>query len=326
MRILAAFLACSALVPMASGQGFSLDRNLAYVDRQGQRQTMDLYRPKAKADKPYPVALLIHGGGWNKGSKLYPDVMIFVRMMLELDIACAAISYRLAPQSVYPAQIQDCQRAIQYLRHNASKFGIDPHRIAAVGASAGGHLAALMGTQPDQADATAEDLIARQSTKPTCVIDYFGPMILESDSEVGKKGEALVRRFLGCAGEPTPRDIMRARDASPLLHLTRDDPPILLVHGDRDPLVPLEQSQRMARACAALGICHEMVVVANGSHGDFMAVGLALSVLRPPTFWGRTQAFLKNYLIRVPGDCPAKSEAPALDKGAATKPSRKNRD
>ena len=126
----------------AAPKGFVADYDVAYVPGGDESQTLDLYYPEKRAEKPQPLLIWIHGGGWMGGSKSQCPYLYQLRR----GYIVASVEYRFSQKALFPAQIQDCQAAIRWLRANARKYNIDPDRIGVGGASAGGHLAALVGT------------------------------------------------------------------------------------------------------------------------------------------------------------------------------------
>ena len=149
--------------------GVRLSRDIPYVPGGHELQRLDLYLPEADKSAR-PLVIWVHGGGWNSGSK---DGCT-ARWLVEYGYAVASINYRLSTHAIYPAQIEDCKSAIRFLRAHASEYGIKPDRIGAWGASAGGHLVALLGTTGDIRDFdTGTNL--DQSSKVQCVVDWFGP-------------------------------------------------------------------------------------------------------------------------------------------------------
>ena len=269
-------------------------RKIAFSERDGRPLELDLYLPRAEG--PHPIGVVIHGGGWHRGSRAGPDAAAMCRLLLEKGIAAASISYSLVPRAVWPAQIEDCRRAVQFLRHHAERYDLDPTRVAAVGASAGGHLAALLGTMDDAADPEASDPVSRESSRVRCVVSFFGPTSLLPHPTASRKAVRLVKALLGGGDEDDPEALARARAASPLHHLDRGDAPTIFVHGEADHLVPFWQSQAMFEAMRRLGIPAELVRVPRGDHGDFVIGALLRHEQQEKDFWVRPQRFLLRHL------------------------------
>jgi acetyl esterase/lipase len=186
--------------------------------------------------------------------------------LAEHGYVVVAIDYALSRPSVpsWPANLEDLREAVRWVRRHAADYGVDPDRIAAMGASAGGHLAALLGAFPDASPGTTA-----QSARVQAVIDFYGPSDLGALAAASPRARGSLKLYLG----GTPQDFPeRYAAASPVRHLGRDSPPMLLIHGDDDRLVPLEQSQRLAAALEATGVRHELIVLPGLRHGfDFLA-------------------------------------------------------
>ncbi len=185
----------------------------------------------------------------------------------------AAINYRLAPEYKFPAQIEDVKCAIRFLRAKASFYGIDPDRIGAWGGSAGGHLVALLGTADTNAGLEGLGGYMDYSSHVSAVVDFFGPSdIQELFPEYGMP--ALVNIF----DTPNPKS-PKAKVASPVTYVTPDDPPFLIIHGNKDDLVPLSQSEILYDRLKAAGVPVTLVEVKNGGHG-FAPTGGSISPTR----------------------------------------------
>jgi len=225
----------------------------------GVKLTMDLYQPK-QIGAPAPVVLYVHGGGWTGGDKSDGAGLLFKEALVLRGFAMAAINYRLGPKYVFPAQIEDVKCAVRHLRANASKYNLDPERIGAIGGSAGGHLVALLGVADKEAGWDVGEY-SDQSSRVQAVVDMFGPIDLK------KMAEGSPRRYMLQLFGATSIDDPALATYSPLTYLTKDDPPFLILHGDKDEMVPLEQSQILYDRLKETGIPAEMVVVKNAGHG-----------------------------------------------------------
>lgn len=234
-------------------------RDLPYAD--GAR-TLDLYLPSRGG--PAPVAVWLHGGSWVAGDKTpVPAVLLGLR---ERGFAVASVNYRLTGLNSHPAQLHDVKGAVRWLRAQAPQYGLDPSRIYLVGFSAGGHLASLAALTTG--DASLEGDVGGnrgQSSAVGGVVAYAGPSDLPrlagecAGCEVSTEFQALGCSFLLC-GE-------RGRAASPMAYAHRGAPPFLLLHGDADRVVPLEQSRLLDGALRSAGVSSRLVVVAGGQHG-----------------------------------------------------------
>ena len=196
---------------------------LVFKEVEGKKLRLDLFLPEGKG--PHPVALVLHGGGWRRGSRRSFSSKALTKVLLRQGIAAACADYRLVPRYRHPTQVQDCRRALQYLRYHAKKLGCDPDRVAAAGSSAGAHLAAMLGAERDHAKPNALDPVARMSTRPDLVISFFGPMDLAARPEkASAMAKSMVMQFLDC-DRLDPKTLKKARTASPLHALTPGAPP-----------------------------------------------------------------------------------------------------
>ncbi len=235
--------------------GTKVLRNLEYVKGGHERQKLDLYLPE-KADGALPVIVWIHGGGWRGGSKDRCPAVPFVTK----GYAVASINYRLSQHAKFPAQIEDCKAAIRWLRANASKYHLDPQRIGVWGASAGGHLVALLGTTGNLKKWDVGDN-KDQSSRVQAVVDWFGP----TDFRNIKGGaESPVSQLLG---GPIADNKEKAAQASPVTHVAKGDPPFLIMQGDMDPLVSASQSEELAAALKKAGVEVTLKILKGAKHG-----------------------------------------------------------
>jgi acetyl esterase/lipase len=244
----------AGLVPTPS----PLQIDLTYcTTSDGVKLTMDLYQPR-KMTAPAPAVLYVHGGGWTGGDKSDGAGLLFKDALVRSGYIMAAINYRLAPKYTFPIQIEDVKCAVRHLRANAAKYNIDPERIGAIGGSAGGHLVSLLGVSDNEWN-TGEN--SDQSSRVQAVVDMFGPSDLQAIF-VGR-GDRLALQVFNISGPNDPA----LQEFSPVTYITPDDPPFLILHGDQDELVPLEQSQVLYDKLEAAGVPVELVVVKNAGHG-----------------------------------------------------------
>jgi acetyl esterase/lipase len=242
-------------------------KDLTYGDHE--RNKLDLYLPKS--DAPLPLVIWIHGGGWEGGSK---DYNIAALPLLREHYAVASINYRLSQHAVFPAQIEDCQAAVRWLREHAKEFNLDPDHFGAWGGSAGGHLVALLGTIDDKTFPAKEGAKAC-SGGVQAVCDWFGPADflhwgpITIDNPLAKKPSAISRLFGGTV--PDKQDL--ARKASPVTYVSKTSTPFLIYHGDSDPVVPLQQSEELNDLLKKAGVDSTLHVVKGAQHGGagFMA-------------------------------------------------------
>ncbi len=224
---------------------------------------LDLYLPAAAAApaRPLPVVVWIHGGGWKNGTK---ENCPLIWLAAE-GYAVVSLNYRLSWAAKWPAQIDDTRTAIRWLRTNAAKYGLNPARIAVSGGSSGGNLASITGTAP----ATTGETV---SSRVAAVIDFYGASdMLTMPVNVPGPGKTEAdlatsngAKLLGGTVRDRP-DL--ARQVSPLHNITPDDPPFLILHGDKDDQVPLVQSERLHARLREVGVPSEFHVLVGAGHG-----------------------------------------------------------
>ncbi len=237
-------------------------RDLAYVTNGHERHKLDLYLPKNATNAP--LIVWIHGGAWLEGDKDRTPAQIFV----EEGYAVASINYRLSQHAVFPAQIIDCKSAIRWLRVHAKDYGYNPDRMVAWGTSAGGHLVALLGTAGDVKEFdTGENLGV--SSRVQAVVDFFGPTDFTQMSRFPStiKHDAPDSPESKLIGGAVPDNRAKAARANPITYVTADDPPFLIMHGDKDQLVPVNQSELLEAALKKAGVDVTFHVVKGAGHG-----------------------------------------------------------
>ena len=242
-------------------------RGIAYVPGGHERQKLDLYLPKeADPSGKRPLIVWIHGGAWLGGSKERPPALRFV----EKGYAVASVNYRLSQHAIFPAQIEDCKAAIRWLRASAAEYGYDPNRIGVWGASAGGHLVALLGTTGDVKEFDVGPN-AGVSSRVQAVCDFFGPTDFTKMGNFPStmKHDAPDSPEAKLIGGPIQENKDKAQRANPIAYITKDDPPFLVVHGDKDPLVPHHQSEILLDALKKTNVEATLYTVKGGGHGGF---------------------------------------------------------
>jgi acetyl esterase/lipase len=237
--------------------GVLIYKDLAYVPGGHERQRLDLYVP-ADGEGPFPLIIWIHGGAWKSGSK---EGCVPLPWALK-GYVVASINYRLSQDAKFPAQIKDCKAAVRWLRAHAKDYKIDRDHVIAWGDSAGGHLAALLGTAGDASE--WEPGPPAESSRVQAVIDWYGRADLSRVCTDPAMAEHAVAHLLGGSGEKV---FEIARKASPITHVSRGDPPFLIMHGDVDTTVPLQQSEAFAEALKKAEVPVILVVLKGVGHG-----------------------------------------------------------
>jgi acetyl esterase/lipase len=247
--------------------GVKAERNIRYVENGHRNQVLDLFLPEQRSDKPMPLMIWIHGGAWMGGSQAYPPVLYLVGK----GFAVASIQYRFSRDAIWPAQAYDCKAAIRFLRTNAGKYNFDPDRFGVGGDSAGGHLAAFVGTSGDVKEMEGNLGSRKVSSRVQAVVDWFGPTdvtlmgkqsgpgsMVHHDSPTSPESILL--------GGPVQEKHDLAKTANPLTYVDKSDPPFLIMHGDNDQLVPLGQSVILAKALIDAGVEVTMKTVHGAGH------------------------------------------------------------
>ena len=241
-------------------EGTIVHRDLAYVANGHERQRLDLYLPEKSAN-PLPVVVWIHGGAWLGGSRAYTGPLL---PLVGKGYAVASIGYRLSQDAVFPAQIEDCKAAIRWLRANAGTYQLDPNRIGVGGDSAGGHLAALLGTTGGVKELEGNGGNPDQPSRVQAVLDWYGPsdlLKMGGSHNDPNSPEALL------IGGPVQQHPDKAARASPITYVSKDTPPFLIMHGDQDNVVPITESERLAAALEAAGVEVTFHRIAGAGHG-----------------------------------------------------------
>lgn len=240
-------------------------RDLEY-NRAGDRKLLlDLYLPAEESKEPLPVIVWIHGGGWNAGDKSHCRLVGYASR----GYAVASVGYRLSPEAVFPAQIHDCKAAVRWLRANAAKYGLDPDRIGVAGSSAGGHLAALLGTSGGMKELEGEGANLEHSSRVQAVCNYWGPTdLLIVGKEPGHDPPSSLKDAVAALlGGPIDENKEKAVLASPVTHISKEDPPFVIVHGECDSTVPAIHADVLREALEKAGVEVTCLVVKGAEHG-----------------------------------------------------------
>ena len=247
-------------------EGTILHGNLAYNNDTLHKHLLDIYLP-ANAKGKLPLVIFIHGGGWLSNDK-YADMGYMKKTVVEIisnGYALASIDYRHSTQAIFPAQIQDCNRAVSFLYDNADKYGFDREHFAVMGFSAGGHLASLVSlSENDDIHAFympgTSELFSFKA-----VVDFYGPseLILFPGYDENSP-EALL---IGAAPLERP-DLAKA--ASPVTYVDKNDPPFLIIHGEKDELVSTKHSQLLSSWLSVTGVQNELIIVKDAPHFGVM--------------------------------------------------------
>jgi len=295
-------LVIAGLLAATASSGFAqprIEKNVVYGMYSGSALLLDVHYP-AKANG-FGV-LFIPGSGWNAPLgyaapplKESPQVAMYVPSLLQAGYTVFALTHRATPTFRYPAPLEDVQRAVRFIRHNASTFGVDAARIGGAGGSSGAHLISLLATMDGTGDPSDPDATNRESAKIQCAVARAAPIDLTQMSP--SLGVPLVSLLLGARIDETTVkgsvEYKTAVAASPITYVSADDPPVLLMHGDADRTVPFHQSELMEAALRKVNVPVKLIRIEGGDHGpDFPGAK------NPPDYKGEMVKWFDRYLVK----------------------------
>jgi acetyl esterase/lipase len=284
----------------------SVDRNVIFGMYSGLGLVMDVYRPA----RPNGAAIVaIQGSAWYQPMRYdatpltaRAGVQAYARHLSSAGYVVFVINHRSPPRFRFPAPLEDAQRAVRFIRAHASEYGIDPRRIGAFGSSSGGHLASLLAMMESPGRADSSDPVERQDARVRATVTLFAPSDLRifypgaGRAQITLMGFDFIdpaNRRLGSPRNDEFENLEYAR-ASPVTHASSDDPPFLLMHGDADDVVPIDQSERLEAALKAAGVPVRLIRVQGGRHGmDFQ---LAAGDSRLPDQYGEARRWFDEHL------------------------------
>jgi acetyl esterase/lipase len=269
-----------ALDVRATFPGATSHRGVSFAELRGYRPLLlDIHVP-TEAPGPVPCVVWVHGGGWEQGDRRFPPddwpLDLLFGALLGAGLAVATVDYRLSAEAHHPAQVHDVKAAVRFVRSRAGVLGVDPDRIGVAGESAGGHLAAMVALTPGVADLEGD--VGRALTDPATSSAVAAAAVLYGVTDFAAMADdvppehlldAPEVRLLGATPEQSPAV---AAAASPVTHATPDAPPILLISGDADTVVPLDQSLRLRDALVAAGARDVVLEVVPGADHCFDGV------------------------------------------------------
>jgi acetyl esterase/lipase len=253
----ATLLAYAQKAPSNLPSGTEFSNDVPYVKDAHERQKLDI--AFFKKGKPRPLLIWIHGGAFMTGDKsenhaIWPELM-------SAGYAVATINYRLSGDARWPAQITDCKAAIRFLCAHAKDYNIAPGRIAVWGSSAGGHLAALVGTSGSARKLDIGEHLD-QSSAVSCAVDMFGPIDFEKMPQFTSPTSPEAKMW----GRATSEALDLAREACPITYLSKNTPPLLILHGDSDSVVNISQSQLFDAAIKKAGATGDFITLPGVGH------------------------------------------------------------
>jgi alpha-L-fucosidase 2 len=255
-------VAIIAVFPMllwAAETRIPTEDGVVYGVADGQQLTMDYYAPKGGSI--HPIAVIIHGGGYHGGDSKSGSEAYVADFLAPAGYAVFSVNYRVAPKYPYPCMVLDVQRAVRYIRYNASKWNADPEKIALVGGSAGGFVSNMVGLLNGDGDPKAADPVDRVSAKAQAVVSLYAQSSFEFVPL-----NADVHRFLDpLIAQKGEKEAIR--EASPITYVSKDDPPFLQIIGDQDEYIPVSETVNLEKALHKVGVRCDTIVIAGGKHG-----------------------------------------------------------
>ena len=288
MKYLLTLIAATALAAEGTVQS-----NVVYGMYSGAALLLDVHHPATP--NGYGI-IFISGSGWTTPMaysswelKSNGQSMLYTKPLVAAGYTVFTINHRALPRFQYPAAVEDAQRAVRFIRHNAARFGIRPDRIGASGGSSGGHLVSMLGTLDRKGRPDDPDPVERESAKVQCVVARAAP------TNFFKTGISAVK-FLGMAlVAPVDKSSVEYQtyfEASPISHVSADDPPFLLMHGDKDETVPFAQSVDFEKALKAAGVTVKLIVVEGAGHGPSFP-----GAIHPPDYMGEMVGWFNRHLV-----------------------------
>ncbi len=245
-----------ALQAEAADDGFQVQADVPYAERGGETLRMNLYIPKGKG--PFPAVLLVHGGAWKMGNRWHMHSV--GRQLASRGYTAASITYRLAPEHRFPAQLEDCADAVRFLRSHAAEYKIDPQRVGGFGYSAGGHLVSLLGVCGENAPFP---FLAPNPQQPSSRLQAVVGGGAPCDFDWIDEDQPTLAYWLGDTRKNIPKIYEKA---SPETFVSPDDPPMFFYHGAQDRLVPLESPQKMSAALKEAGVKTSVYAIPRAGH------------------------------------------------------------
>lgn len=259
LHSLFAALTCIALLAISAAADDSVEilADQIYGHKDGLAMTLDVYKPKQNANGA-GVLFMVSGGWYSTWAPAEQTLPLF-KPLLDKGFTVFSVRHGSSPRYVVPEAVEDVRRGARFIHLNAEKYGVDPKRLGVYGGSAGGHLALMLGTASDEGDPNSKDEVLRASDRLACVVSIFPPTDLRD--WVANPPDNI---------KPFPAlkfDVAKAAGCSPLLFVSPDDPPTLLIHGDKDDLVPISHSQNILAEFQKQNVTSELLVIEGGGHG-----------------------------------------------------------
>jgi len=252
---------CASAQVMAQAQT-EIVPDVVYGHKDGLAMTFDVIKPKANANGAAVIFMV--SGGWVSNYNPPQQTATRFKDLLDKGFTLVAVRHGSSPKYLIPEIVSDVRRAVRFIRHNAKQWGVDPNRLGVFGGSAGGHLALVLGTASDNGDPNAKEDFMKESDRVASVVAYFPPVDLRPLARGlnPQRTGGTLDRFPALNFEKE-----KAPDYSPIVHVSPDDPPTLLIHGDKDNLVPVNNSKVIHEAFQKNNVKTQLIIIEGAEHG-----------------------------------------------------------
>ncbi|MBT3663312.1 MAG: alpha/beta hydrolase [Candidatus Marinimicrobia bacterium] len=223
-------------------------QDIIYKKTDQRQLKLDIFKNKSLS-KPAPLIIFIHGGSWTKGDK--KDYFAYCLPYAEKGYVTASLSYRFSQEAIFPAALEDIICGIRWLKKHSDEYGIDSSRVALVGGSAGGHLAMMAAYTADEPIFNSDCDDSDISTTVQAIVNIYGPSDLTTDFAIS---QSATPKFMGTTFDENPN---KYKEASPFIYISNNDPPTLIFHGTIDKIVPVAQSDFLAKELKKYNVYHE---------------------------------------------------------------------
>ena len=256
-----------------STEGISITKDFVYGRVQDVDLKLDMAMP-AEGKPTCPALIFFHGGGWQQGDKSH--MHRWLKKFASSGYVAVSVGYRFAPAFKWPSQVEDAKTAVRFLRANAQQFNIDPDRIGVMGESAGGYLALMLGFTDSTDSLEGEGGYQSYSSRVQAVVSFFSATDFSGRTwQLSPELEAEIQRYYNKSLPQVIADFTGTNDTDdPLLkkisvlpYVDKNDPPVLMFHGDSDPYSPIERAQKFEQALTQANVSHELIIVKGGGHG-----------------------------------------------------------
>jgi acetyl esterase/lipase len=252
---------CAAAQAIAQAQ-VDIIPDVVYGHKDGLAMTFDVLKPKANPNGAAVIFMV--SGGWVSPYSPPQQAALRFKDLLDKGFTVIAVRHGSSPKYLIPEIVSDVRRAVRFIRHNAKQWGVDPNRLGVFGGSAGGHLALTLGTASDGGDPNAKEDFMKESDRVASVVAYFPPIDLRPLARGlnPQPSGGVLDRFPALNFEKE-----KAADYSPIVHVSSDDPPALLIHGDKDDLVPVNNSRVIHEAFKKNNVKTQLIIIEGAGHG-----------------------------------------------------------